>query len=588
MEGQRAGSHAARAAASASGNSALRGGNSSHFLVHLALAFVLFALGCGDYGGSSTTVDSPAAIDTPGALTISTPPDRAVEATGTLTSVDLGNATASGGTPPLTIAHDAPAGGFGVGSHTVTWTVTDVTGTTETDIQRVTVMEVGALVGDPVAGASAYAANCRACHGTNPATNVARIQNGSTVAGIEHALDTVSAMSGLSSLLSQTQTLANLAAYIDAAANPPPEPPSPPSPPSPPPTTPPTPTPTGDLCTIDQDPMQPVSLQRLSKLQYTNTLRDLLRMQLSTTNASAVLASIEPLLTQIPDDNITQGFASFDQSVSASHVEGWFDVAWTIAGEITESSSMLVDFVGESCATNASDTSCRQRFVQSFGARALRHPLSSAEVAFYMGTSSYRDLITQLLVAPGFLNHEQYRGALDPQSSDRTELSAYELASKLSYHFWQTMPDQALFDAAANGTIENDFASVVDDVFQRSAHPRGHEGLLRRLAAPRRDPALRFEQARAGELPGRGLRLRNRPAGEPRPRGLPPGRDRRGARTDGLHDLRAGRRARRSLHLERVVRDPFSPRCGLRRHALDAAAATPRFPSRTRSRGRAS
>ena len=423
----------------------------------LALALALFAFGCGDYGGSSTRIDGSAGTDGPAALEVSAPADRSAEATGALTPIALGSASASGGTAPLTITHDAPAGGFGVGTHMVTWTVTDATGETDSDMQRVTVSEVGAIVGDAVAGASTYAANCRICHGGDPGTNISNILNGSTVAGIEHALDTVNTMRGLPSTISQPQTLANLAAFIAAAddSSPPPPPP-------------------GETCAVDEDPTQPVALQRLSKRQYTNTLRDLLRMQLSAANANAVLAEVEPLLAQIPDDNLSHGFASFDQSVTASHVEGWFNVAWTIASEITGSSSLLVDFVGESCATNASDASCRERFIQSFGARALRHPLSAQELAFYRATTSYRDLVTQLLVAPGFLNHEQYRGNLDPQDADRTVLSPYEVASKLSYHFWQTMPDQALFDAAASGAIVNDYAGVVEDVFE---DPRTREGM---------------------------------------------------------------------------------------------------------------
>jgi hypothetical protein len=451
-----AGNPVARRSASAGGSGASPAGNSRRLVARLALGLVLFSFGCGDYGGSSTRIDGSAGTDGPDALTVSAPSDRSAEATGALTAVAIGSASASGGAAPLTITHDAPAGGFGVGVHTVTWTVTDATGETDTDTQRVTVSEIGSIVGDPAAGASAYAANCRICHGGDPATNISNILNGSTVAGIEHALDTVNAMRGLSSSVSQPQTLANLAAFIAAADDSSPPPPS------------------GETCAIDEDPMQPIALQRLSKRQYANTLRDLIRMQLGAANANAVLAEIEPLFDQIPDDNLSHGFASFDQSVSASHVEGWFNVAWTIASEITGSSSLLVDFVGESCATNASDASCRERFLQSFGARALRHPLSAQELAFYRATTSYRDLITQLLVAPGFLNHEQYRGDLDPLDPDRTSLSPYELASKLSYHFWQTMPDQALFNAAASGEIENDFASVVDDVFR---DPRTREGM---------------------------------------------------------------------------------------------------------------
>ena len=483
-----------------------------------------------DDSGNSAS-DTQTITVRPLAVSVTAPADRSAEATGAQTEVTLGSATATGGTPPLTITNDAPAGGFGVGTHTVTWTVTDDTGLTGTDTQlvtiedttppilsvpndvalasatvpvavslgeatgvdlsgssvtisndapggffygttdvvwtatdeagnssqgtqRVTVTETGGAVGDPEAGASAYAANCQSCHGADPATNISNIQNGANVPGIEFAIGNVSAMGGLSNLLSQPQTLADIAAFIAEAANPVP--------------------PTSDDCTIDEDPMQSIALQRLSKLQYTNTIYDLLHMQLATATADAILEEVELFFAQIPDDHISHGFAGFDQSVTASHVEGWFNVAWTIAGEVTDSNVFLIDFVGESCATDGGDVECRERFVESFGARALRHPLSSEEVAFYTATSDYRELITQFLMAPAFLSHEQYRGELDPSDSNRTQLSAYELASRLSYHFWQTMPDQALFDAAANGDLENDFESVVQAVFDDA---RTREGL---------------------------------------------------------------------------------------------------------------
>jgi hypothetical protein len=47
---------------------------------------------------------------------------------------------------------------------------------------------------------------------------------------------------------------------------------------------------------------------------------------------------------------------------------------------------------------------------------------------------------------------------------DYLKLSPYEIASRLSYHFWQTMPDQALFTAAEDGTLATDagYKAAVD------------------------------------------------------------------------------------------------------------------------------
>jgi hypothetical protein len=81
---------------------------------------------------------SPAA---PGPLTLTAPADVTQEATATLSTVAIGNAMASGGTPPTNITNDAPAGGYPVGVTTVTWTATDSSMMTATATQRVTVTD---------------------------------------------------------------------------------------------------------------------------------------------------------------------------------------------------------------------------------------------------------------------------------------------------------------------------------------------------------------------------------------------------------------------------------------------------------------
>lgn len=76
-----------------------------------------------------------------GPLAISAPSSVAQEATAPLSTVVLAAAMVSGGEAPIMISNDAPAGGFPVGSTTVTWTATDAAMTTVTATQQVTIVD---------------------------------------------------------------------------------------------------------------------------------------------------------------------------------------------------------------------------------------------------------------------------------------------------------------------------------------------------------------------------------------------------------------------------------------------------------------
>ena len=77
------------------------------------------------------------------ALAITAPADVVAEATGTLTAVDIGTATATGGFGNVTISHE-PQAPFPLGNTTVTWTALDSNGTSATDTQLVTVQDTTA------------------------------------------------------------------------------------------------------------------------------------------------------------------------------------------------------------------------------------------------------------------------------------------------------------------------------------------------------------------------------------------------------------------------------------------------------------
>ena len=103
-----------------------------------------------DYGNSAQATQQVTVILS--SLMITAPADITVEATGTLTTVDIGNATATHDTDTdITVTNDAPPS-FRVGTTTViTWTATDSVNDVVTDTQTITVRDTTAPVFDPVA-----------------------------------------------------------------------------------------------------------------------------------------------------------------------------------------------------------------------------------------------------------------------------------------------------------------------------------------------------------------------------------------------------------------------------------------------------
>lgn len=125
-----------------------------------------------------------------------------------------------------------------------------------------------------------------------------------------------------------------------------------------------------------------------------------------------------------------------------------------------------------------------ERFIRGFGARAHRRPLTDDEVNEYRNvfmtaaglygpldeeTSGMRLVLEAMLQSPWFLyrvesSHDR-EGRLVP-------LDGYEIASRLSYALWGSMPDEELFAAAAAGAL-SDPERVAEHARRMLEDPRG-------------------------------------------------------------------------------------------------------------------
>ena len=102
--------------------------------------------------------------------------------------------------------------------------------------------------------------------------------------------------------------------------------------------------------------------------------------------------------------------------------------------------------------------------------------------------------IEALLVSPSFL----YRIEPDPPPGTTRGLDGFEVASRLSYFLWSSMPDEELFARARDGTLRRpeelaaQVGRMLDDPQGRGAdrQPGGAVAVHRQLAELSPDPDL--------------------------------------------------------------------------------------------------
>ena len=120
----------------------------------------------------------------------------------------------------------------------------------------------------------------------------------------------------------------------------------------------------------------------------------------------------------------------------------------------------------------ADNQACAQEIVQSFARRAWRRPLTGDErsrLSELIATAlkageTFRDTVAlalkAVLVSPHFVFRVEGAGEIENEVGDDNKLSLqlvgnYELASRLSYFLWSTMPDDELFLLAEEGRLQD-------------------------------------------------------------------------------------------------------------------------------------
>jgi hypothetical protein len=193
-------------------------------------------------------------------------------------------------------------------------------------------------------------------------------------------------------------------------------------------------------------------LRRLTRFEYNNTVRDLLRV---TTRPADVL----------PGESLGTGFGNDADDLSTSHqlADGYRTIAQQIALEVTGSATAVATVTGCDPAATGEDA-CRQQFLTSYLGRAFRRPataeeLTAYEAAFAQGkmlggdfASGVRAVLERSLQSAQFLYRPEFGEPVDA-AQNLARPTAYEMATRLSYLIWGSMPDPALFEAAQQGKL---------------------------------------------------------------------------------------------------------------------------------------
>jgi len=183
--------------------------------------------------------------------------------------------------------------------------------------------------------------------------------------------------------------------------------------------------------------LAPSPLHRLTRLEYDNTVRDLVGEDLQ-------------LGKDFAQDEYAGTFtANFFTPITEMQFAEYATAAQTVAEKAAGSMAKFVP-----CDPAADPTGCATRFIKQFGRRAYRRPLDDDEVArfgklFQLGlggadfANGVRLVVQAMLQSPKFLYLVEGPGPL----------TQHQLAARLSYFLWNAPPDPQLSAAADAGQL---------------------------------------------------------------------------------------------------------------------------------------
>lgn len=206
-----------------------------------------------------------------------------------------------------------------------------------------------------------------------------------------------------------------------------------------------------------------VSIVNDINFQTTSQVGNQIRRQQEEAGKAKDFEKVMRLQSRQQMENLTWGKpnpeAADTSTLRKLHVD-WLECEGPLYDQWPPKSHQRLLFRGEGAVE---DAAYLQQIFERFMTRAFRRPVASAEVervvdlcqAELEAGASFRDSVrtglTAVLCSPKFLY------IVEPSTADnRRALNDWELASRLSYFLWSSMPDDELFDLARSGQLRDE------------------------------------------------------------------------------------------------------------------------------------
>lgn len=206
-------------------------------------------------------------------------------------------------------------------------------------------------------------------------------------------------------------------------------------------------------CTKNQKPGR-VTIRRLNRSEYNNTIRDLTGID------------FQPA-SDFPADDVGGGFDNIGSVLSLPPLlmEKYLDAAEAVFSKAIANDAFRKRWIPDS-TTDANAEELARLSLGDFATRAFRRPLRPGEldsivVLFEAAAKRNRAFdeaigfaMQGILVSPNFLFRLEIEGPDDNLHAER-RLNDFELATRMSYFLWSSMPDNELFELARESKLRD-------------------------------------------------------------------------------------------------------------------------------------